>query len=113
MSEFFKCLYFFENDQIYVIEIRRTNLAPDLDKSELNRWLLVDKDTLEITALTWLALNYNAHSQERFFKQGFLSFDSENAVFIHESSSEQKILEAGQIDALPGPLQVAIRSFFI
>lgn len=113
MSEPFKCLYFFENEQIHVLEIRRTDLAPTADKSELYRWLLVDRDTMKIAPLTFISMNSIGLSQERFFKQGYLSFDSQKAVFIQESSSEQQILEAGQIDALPDPLYVAIRNFFI
>ncbi|GLU57427.1 hypothetical protein Dfri01_68880 [Dyadobacter frigoris] len=89
------------------------DLAPDADKSELYKWLLVDKDTLEVTMLTFLALDSSTLSEERFFKQGYLSFDSERAVFIQESSSEQQILEPIPIDELPDPLQVAIINFLL
>lgn len=108
MSELFKCLYSFENDQIYVLEIRRTDLALDSDKSELYRWLLFNKDSLEVTPLIFLSMDSNALSQERFFKQGYLSFDSEKAVFIHESSSEQHVLDVIPFNEVPDELNTVI-----
>jgi hypothetical protein len=113
MPEFYKCLYFFENHQIYVLEIRRMDLVSDADKSELYRWLLVDKDSLEVTPLTFLSMDSSALSQERFFKQGYLSFDSDRAVFIQESSTEQQILEPWQIESLPERLDAAIKEFLV
>ncbi|GLU57136.1 hypothetical protein Dfri01_65970 [Dyadobacter frigoris] len=89
------------------------DLASDADKSELYRWLLVDKDSLEVTPLTFLSMDSSALSQERFFKQGYLSFDSEAAVFIHESSSVQKILQPGNMKTLPDLLVDAIKEFLV
>lgn len=111
MSDFFKCLYLFESDQIYVLEIRRTDLAPDTDKSELYRWLLADKDTLEITPLTFISMDSSGFSQERFFRQGYLSFDSESAIFIHESSSDQQVLKPGKVDEISGELNNALNLY--
>lgn len=97
---------------MYVLEIQRLDLAADSEKSDLYKWLLVSKDALEITPLTFLAMDSGGGSQERFFKQGYLSFDFQKAVFIHESSSMQHILEPGKLDVLPEPLHTLISTYF-
>lgn len=88
------------------------DLAPGADNSELYRWLLVGKDNIEITQLSFLSMDAGTYSKERFFRQGYLSFDSERAVFIHESSSEQHILLPVHVDQVPYFLYAAIRNFF-
>jgi len=53
-------------------------------------------------------MDAGTYLQERFFRQGYLSFDSERAVFIHESSSEQHILLPIHVDEVPDFLYAAI-----
>jgi hypothetical protein len=63
-----------------------------LNKSERYKWLLIEKDISVNTPLDFLSMNSGTHQQERFYRQGYLSSDSDHAVFIRESSSVQNIL---------------------
>lgn len=108
MFESFKYLYFFENYKMFILEICRTDLGESADKSERYKWLIVDKNTQKITTLTFRSMDSSALSQERFFKEGYLSFDSQKAVFIFESSSVQHILESIALDDICDKLDAAI-----
>ncbi|WP_159466588.1 hypothetical protein [Dyadobacter sp. 3J3] len=96
---------------MFIFEVRRMDLGQNADKSALYRWLRVDKDTLKVTPLTFVSMNSSGIFDERFFKQGYLSFDSQKAVFIAESSSVQHILDINWPDDLPDFLEVAVHSF--
>jgi len=63
--------------------------------------LLIEKDTLVIEPLDFISMKSCEHQQERFFRQGYLSFDLEQAIFIRESSSFQNILRNYEIQYLP------------
>lgn len=108
MHSSYDCLYLFENQQISIFEIKRKDLPADAVKSDIYRWLLFTKNTLSITPFTFLALNTSDFSEERFFREGYLSFDSVQAVFIQESSSVQNILQAADVSELTAELGQAI-----
>lgn len=109
MLRSFNCLYLFENQEIFIVEINRTDLPDGSIKSDVCKWLLVDKDRLGITQLVLLSLNSSDFNEERFFRQGYLSFDSDQAIYIRESSSIQNILKTKGSSELPAPLAEAIQ----
>lgn len=104
----FDFLYFFENKQIIILELKRTDLPIDAVKSDIYKWLLIDKDTTVITPLDFLSMKSGEHQQERFFRQGYLSFDSDHAVYIRESSSFQNMLRNNEIQQIPEQIAVSL-----
>jgi hypothetical protein len=105
----FNCLYLFENQERFILEIKRTDLPAEAVQSDTCKWLLVDKDGTTITELVLLALNSGDFNEERFFRQGYLSFDSDQAIYIRESSSLQNVLKTAENNELSQPLTVAIQ----
>ncbi|WP_159477743.1 hypothetical protein [Dyadobacter sp. 3J3] len=105
----FDCLYLFENPEIFILEIKRTDVPSVTPKTETHKWLLMDKATLDVTALTFLSMKSDFNTEERFFEQGYLSFDSGKAIYIKESTSKQTILNIKETYAIPLVLSLAIQ----
>jgi hypothetical protein len=105
----FDLLYLFENQDIYILEIKRSDLPSDAVKSDIYKWMLIDKNNVHITALEFLAMTSAGPTEERFFRQGYLSFDSDQAIYIRESSSVQNILRRKEIDHLPDSIVLSIQ----
>ena len=97
----FDFLYFFENQQIIILELKRTDLPSEAIKSDLYKWLLIDRESAQIRPLDFLSVKSGEHQQERFFRQGYLSFDAEHAVYIRESSSVQNTLTSKHPEQIP------------
>lgn len=93
------------------MEIKRTDLPADTLNSDSCKWLLLDKQSLSITELTVLALNFSDLNEERFFRQGYLSFGPDQAIYIRESSSVQIILKTRENSELPHPFLVIIKQW--
>ncbi|MCF0055210.1 hypothetical protein [Dyadobacter sp. CY356] len=91
------------------MEIKRTDLPPEATKSDIYKWLLFENDKLSITELTFLALDSSNFKEVRFFQQGYLSFDSDQAIYIRESSSVQNILHTKDCNQLPSELVSAVQ----
>lgn len=76
-----KILYHFSNDEsdVHLIEIKRTDLDGETDKSKLFYWLFLSSDE-NVQRLTFI----DATATSRTFKEGFLSFDDNNneAIFF-------------------------------
>lgn len=111
MLSSFNCLYLFENRQIFILEIKRNNQPADAIKSDTYKWLLLEKETLSITELVFLSSSSIDVSEERFFRQGYLSFDSDQAIYIRESSSIQNVLESRAIGDLPVRVTIAVNQW--
>lgn len=109
MSLSFECLYLFENIEIYILEIKRTDQPVGATKSDIYKWLLVEKETLSVTQLIFLALDSSDFTEERFFRQGYLSFDSDQAIYIRESSSVQNVLHPMESNQPPSELVLAVQ----
>lgn len=105
----FDILYLFENHEIYVLEIKRSDLPSDAIKSDIYKWMIIDKNTLHVTPLEFLSMTSVGLTEERFFRQGYLSFDSDQAVYIRESSSIQNILKAKGNNHLPESIVILIQ----
>lgn len=97
----FDLLYLFENQDIYILEIKRSDLPSDAVKSDIYKWMLIDKNNLHIIPLEFLSMTSAGPIEERFFRQAYLSFDSDQAIYIRESSSVQNILRRKEINDLP------------
>lgn len=80
-------------------------------KPEIFKWFLIDKTTLNLTELIFLAMDSSEISQRRFFRKGYLSFDFKQVVYIRESSSVQETLLFKQSSELPKELRMMVHKF--
>lgn len=89
MKPKFDCLYFLDNTDIFIIEIKRTDLAEDADISEIYKWVKINKSTLDVSALSFRAMDSSAQVEERFFEEGYLKFNENEGTFIEKFNSGQ------------------------
>lgn len=93
MKTNFSCLYFLENEQYVIVEIKRNDLSENADLSEIFRWLVLDKSNQKIQTLTFRSMDSSGEVQERFFEQGYLKFNNESGTYIEKFNSGQHQLE--------------------
>ena len=89
----FECLYFLENFYLYIIEIKRTDLPKDAPVEAVYKWLMIDKENLTITPLSFNAMDAAGEIEERFFAEGYLKFNSTIGTFIEKYNSAQHPLD--------------------
>lgn len=89
----FECLYFLENFNMFIIEIKRTGLPSDAEISSLFKWLRIDKETLNISQLTFGSMDSAGELEERYFNEGYLKFNQNTGTFIEKYNSAQHPLD--------------------
>lgn len=89
----FDTLYFLENFNMFIIEIKRTDLLGDAEVSALFKWLRIDKETNHITSLTFSSMDSAGELEERFFSEGYLKFNGTTGTFIEKYNSAQHPLD--------------------
>lgn len=93
MKPAFNCLYYLENSEHCILEIKRTDLPDDADIAEVFRWLFLDKKTQQIQSLIFRSMDSSGEVQERFFEQGYLKFNDQTATYIEKFNSAQHQLK--------------------
>lgn len=93
MKPAFTCQYYLENDTYYVLEIKRTDLAPETEIYLSQQWVYVDKQNLTVSPLTLRSSDSAGEVKECFFDQGYLKFNKQNGTFIEKFNSGQHQLE--------------------
>ncbi len=85
-SSTYKILFFLENEQFILAEVKRTDL-PDLPKDQKFHWVIFDKVSCFTEKLSFVSMNSSENFQERTFKQGKLKFNEFQGVFEREEES--------------------------
>jgi len=85
-SSTYKILFFLENEQFIIAEVKRTDLS-DLPKDQKYHWVIFDKANYFIEKLSFVSMNSSENLQERTFKQGELKFNEFQGVFEREGES--------------------------
>lgn len=111
MKPKFDCLYFLDNTAVFIIEIKRTDLAEDEDPAVLYEWMMIDKSTLNISPLSFRAMDSSAQVEERFFEEGYLKFNQEVGTFIEKFNSAQHQLINRKDTELSDLLQMSIENY--
>ncbi len=111
MKPKFECLYFLDNTAIFIIEIKRTDLAEDEDPAAIYEWMMIDKSTLHVSPLTFRSMDSSAHVEERFFEEGYLKFNEEVGTFIEKFNSAQHQLINRKDIELSDSLQNSIKNY--
>ncbi|SFH02029.1 hypothetical protein [Pedobacter insulae] len=111
MSPTFTCIYFLENTDTYLLEIKRNDLPQDEDISKIYQWMRVSKDFQEANPLTFRSMDSSMEVEERYFEEGFLKFNRDNGTFIEKYNSAQHKFEAKSNAEIPPALTEAINKF--
>ncbi|TKC06710.1 hypothetical protein FA048_16040 [Pedobacter polaris] len=78
---------------MFILEIKRTDLPSDSEASSVFNWLRIDKETLNITQLTFSSMDSAGEIEERFFNEGYLKFNQTTGTFIEKYNSAQHPLD--------------------
>ncbi|TCC87342.1 hypothetical protein EZ428_21845 [Pedobacter frigiditerrae] len=104
----FECLYFLENFYLYILEIKRTDLPKDAGAEAIFKWLMIDKETLTITPLSFNSMDAAGEIEERYFEEGYLKFNNSIGTFIEKYNSAQHPLDRRLEWKIATPLSNAI-----
>jgi hypothetical protein len=107
----FECLYFLENPDLQIIEVKRTDLAEDAEASIKFKWLRIEKSTLHIAELNFASMDSSGEIEERYFEQGYLKFNGTTGTFIEKYNSAQHPLDRRIDFKISAPLENAIAEF--
>ncbi|WP_343532594.1 hypothetical protein [Pedobacter sp.] len=88
----FEYLYVLESDDLYLAEIKRNDLGEYAAIGEKFQWLRVEKNSWEISKLTFRSMDSSEEIEERYFEEGFLKFNLENGTYIEKYNSAQHTL---------------------
>jgi hypothetical protein len=109
-TNLFTYQYFFENDTICILEIRRNDLIID-DFSKAYQWLVYNKKTSKISPLHMRFADSSAAVEERFFEEGYLKFTLSNATFIEKYNSALHNLKQLKDVVFPSSIHQAVADF--
>lgn len=107
----FDCLYFLDNDQLCIVEIKLANPPPEASKKDKFKWLLINKETLNIKTLQFQSMDSSHEIEERFFDLGYLKFDAQKGVYISKDPSTQYQLENADCQPLPAKIMEALLNY--
>lgn len=107
----FECLYFLENTDLYILEIRKTTAPIDAEPAAKFRWLKIGKEKLDISPFTFAAMDSAGEIEERFFEEGYLKFNHTDGTFIEKYNSAQHPLSNRQEWIMPTSLSNALVDF--
>ena len=111
MSPTFTCIYFLENTDTYILEIKRNDLLQDEDVSKIYQWIRVSKNFQHTSQLTFRSMDSSLEVEERYFEEGFLKFNRNSGTFIEKYNSAQHQLEAKNSSEVPQALTDVITKF--
>ncbi|KQM77044.1 hypothetical protein ASE74_17415 [Pedobacter sp. Leaf216] len=96
MSSKYKILYFFQNTDTVILEIKRLDLPANADAEATFHWLYFDKITGSLIKLWFRSMDSSNEIEERYFEQGYLKFNKTEATYIEKhNSSQQKLNNMG------------------
>ncbi|MEJ7559595.1 MAG: hypothetical protein WKF66_14900 [Pedobacter sp.] len=111
MKPAFKTLYYLENGTLSIVEIKRTDLSEDADRTDVYKWLQVDKYSFEVSPLSFRSMDSSDHVEERFFDQGYLKINQDQGTFIEKFNSALHNLKNHTSKELPSEVQGAVEAF--
>ena len=111
MKPDFTCLYFLENEDHAVIEIKRYDLDEKADIAGVYLCLIPEKQSGNIHKLAFRSMDSSGEVQERYFDQGYLKFNNQNGTYIEKFNSGQHQLENKTGQSLPIEINKALTSY--
>ncbi|SOD12274.1 hypothetical protein [Pedobacter xixiisoli] len=107
-TQLFDFLYFLDNNEFYLIEIKRNDLGDYAPVSEKFQWLKISKLNHLSSRLTFRSMDSSQEIEERYFEEGFLKFNSDTGTFIEKYNSAQHLLVNRSSEQLPEELNKQI-----
>ncbi len=98
----FECLYFLDNNDLCIIEIK---------KEQNNQWFLINKESLNIKPMQFKSMDASGQIAEHFFDLGYLKFNPIAGIFIEKFNSGQHPLSNKNCEEVPDVYLHAIDSF--
>lgn len=111
MHPAFNCLYYLENTEHCILEIKRKDLPQDSELAEIYLWLIFDKKSSQIQRLNFRSMDSLGDVQERFFDQGYLKFNNEKGTFIEKFNSGQHQLVNKSNEPLPAFINKVLANY--
>ena len=111
MKPSFKTLNYLENGTLSILEIRRTDLSEDADRSDVYKWLQIDKFSFEVSPMAFRSMDSSDNVEERFFDQGYLKINKDQGTFIEKFNSGLHNLKNHISKELPVEVQGAVEAF--
>ncbi len=81
MKPTFTVLYYLDHRDISLIEVKRTDLKGEKDKTKIYFWILITKDNNIVKPLTFVSMNSELENEKREFKEGKLKFNKHSGLF--------------------------------
>ncbi len=81
MKPTFKVLYYLDHRDISLIEVKRTDLKGEKDKTKIYFWILITKENNMVKPLTFVSINSELENEKREFKEGNLEFNKHSGRF--------------------------------
>lgn len=106
----FKVLFFFENEKVAIIEIRRNNTT-DNDPAKVYQWLVYDKINDMLSKLDFKSMQSTDNKEYRTFESEALEFDKKSAIYTE--NGKKQILNIVSNNTLPTQLKEAIGDFLL
>ena len=106
----FAIKHLFENTSHIIVEIKITSLQSE-DASEDFQWLYLEKKSKALIKLWLKSSDSSPAVEERYFEQGYLKFNSQQATFIEKFNSAQYTLERKPVQHLTEQLIILIESY--
>lgn len=106
-------LYYFMNENISLLEIKRTDQPEDAPKDEVYHWLAFDNQSQEIRRLSFKSMDKEPIDGNeiniRIFENAELRFTNEFAKFI-ENDQVHLVLN-NSVDEIPDELKIVVEEF--
>lgn len=109
----FECIYFLENADLYMLEVKRKDCPENAPVSDIFSWLRIDKQLLTISSLTFRMMDASDQVEERYFDEGFLKFNETEGTYIEKYNAAQHPLTRRKDFTLPTVLTNAIETFLM
>jgi len=107
----FKTLHLFESAKLIIIEIRRNDLPEDAVHTDIYHWLYLDRQSGAFVKLWFRSLDSSGEIEERYFEQGFLKFNNNQATFIEKYNSAQHSLDNRSTREIPAEIEIILEDY--
>ncbi len=102
--------FFLDSQDLALVEIKRTGLPKETDKSKIYFWFLLTKSPRRIQKLDFISMTSDNAFEERIFQQGKLRFTHTEGWFL--SDTQKYRLKNITGEDLPEEIKQMILSFF-
>ncbi len=112
-NNIYTALFYFMNEEVSVIEVKRTDIPEDSDKDKMYHWLKYTQGSKKIERLRFRSMSSEVVNGNniniRAFADGELRFDKDFAKFLH--CNDGHLIMNRPVQDIPDELSGQINSF--